>query len=117
MSTRSIEVSKDDSLSKRGLGGFWDWLFPHHSGSGTFGKVPIAGQIAEWDYVGRNSDGDAQNNGYNAIEINPPTFANGTAIPNGSYKLLIRALKVTGDPKSQADYDSWMSPLITVAKP
>ncbi|KAG8929169.1 hypothetical protein FRC01_004741 [Tulasnella sp. 417] len=96
---------------------FWDWLFPHHSGSGTFGKVPIAGQIAEWDYVGRNSDGDAKNNGYNSIEINPPTFANGTAIPNGSYKLLIRALKITGDSKSQADYDSWMSPVITIAKP
>lgn len=69
LSTRSIETSKDDTLSKRGLGGFWDWLFPHHSGSGTFGKVPIAGQIAEWDYVGRNSDGDAQNNGYNAVEV------------------------------------------------
>ncbi|KAG8953405.1 hypothetical protein FRC04_002247 [Tulasnella sp. 424] len=117
LSTRSIEFSKDDTLSKRGLGGFWDWLFPHHSGSGTFGKVPIAGQIAELDYVGRNSDGDAQNNGYNAIEINPPKFANGTAIPNGSYKLLIRALKITGDPKSQADYDSWMSPVLTFAKP
>jgi hypothetical protein len=43
------------------------------------------------------------------------SFANGTVIPNGSYKILLRALKVTGDPTNEADYESWLSPVIGVA--
>lgn len=43
-----------------------------------------------------------------------PTFANGTAIPNGRYKILIRALKITGDPKKESDYDAWLSPVVIV---
>lgn len=41
-------------------------------------------------------------------------FANGTTIPNGSYKILLRALKVTGDTTNEADYESWLSPTIGV---
>lgn len=41
-------------------------------------------------------------------------FANGTVIPNGSYKVLLRALRVTGDPTNEADYESWLSPIINV---
>lgn len=43
------------------------------------------------------------------------TFANGTVIPNGSYKVLLRALRVTGDPTNEADYESWLSPVFGVA--
>lgn len=39
-----------------------------------------------------------------------PTFANGTVIPNGEYKVLFRALKVTGDPTNEDDFESWLSP-------
>jgi hypothetical protein len=39
-------------------------------------------------------------------------FANGTTIPNGLYKVLFRALKVTGDPALQSDYESWVSPTL-----
>jgi hypothetical protein len=42
------------------------------------------------------------------------TFANGTTIPPGSYKILLRSLRVTGDPTNEADYDSWLSPTIGV---
>jgi hypothetical protein len=42
------------------------------------------------------------------------TFANGTVIPNGNYRVLMRSLRVTGDPTNEADYDSWLSPIIGV---
>ncbi|KAH7317526.1 peptidase S8/S53 domain-containing protein [Rhizoctonia solani] len=32
-------------------------------------------------------------------------FTNGTAVPNGSYKVCIRALKITGDPRVEDDYE------------
>jgi len=51
-------------------------------------------------------------NGYSLVEFKKPTFANGTTIPNGSYRVLIRALKVTGDPTDEADYESWLSPVV-----
>ena len=35
----------------------------------------------------------------NVINMKTPTFLNGSTIPNGSYRLLFRALKVTGNPK------------------
>ena len=52
--------------------------------------------------------------GFNLFDINPPTFANGTKIPNGEYKILLRALKVTGNPANEADFESWLSPVIGV---
>lgn len=54
-------------------------------------------------------------NGFNTISFEKPTFANGTQVPNGSYRILVRALKVTGDPKRQEDYESWLSPIVGVA--
>jgi len=53
-------------------------------------------------------------NGYNVIDFKKPTFANGTTIPNGQYRVLLRALRVTGDPTNEADYDSWLSPIVGV---
>ena len=47
----------------------------------------------------------------NSFVLGPPVFANGTAISNGSYRLLFRALRVTGNPKEEDDYESWLSPI------
>lgn len=44
-------------------------------------------------------------------------FANGTAIPNGQYRILLRAQKVTGDPTNELDFESWLSPIIGVEVP
>jgi len=53
-------------------------------------------------------------NGYNVIDFEKPTFANGTTIANGQYRVLLRALRVTGDPTNEADYESWLSPIVGV---
>lgn len=60
---------------------------------------------------------DPNDNGFVSIAIDPPTFANGTTIPNGQFRLLLRALKVTGDPTNEADFESFLSPIIGVNAP
>jgi hypothetical protein len=54
-----------------------------------------------------------QNGGYDLFTLTNK-FADGTSIPNGDYKVLVRALRVTGNPKNEADFESWLSPAFTV---
>ncbi|KAJ7187896.1 subtilisin-like protease [Mycena filopes] len=83
--------------------------FVKHQG-GTFSKVPIVGALQEIDYFSRNDEGDLLDN----TVVLTTTFANGTAIPAGTYKVLLRSLRVTGDPTNEADYESWLSPIFGV---
>ena len=55
--------------------------------------------------------------GFNLFTLDPPIFANGTTIPNGQYRVLLRALKVTGNPDNEADFESWLSPVVGVQVP
>ena len=55
--------------------------------------------------------------GFNELSFSSPQFANGTTIPNGSYRVLLRALKVTGDPTKEEDYESWLSPVVGIQVP
>ncbi|KAG8986919.1 hypothetical protein FRB90_003695, partial [Tulasnella sp. 427] len=80
----------------------------------TFAKVPLVGNLLEGTYMGRNTDGSLDDNGYYNFTLASPSFSNGTAIPNGRYKFLLRALKITGNPKLEADYDAWLSPVFGV---
>ncbi|KAF9010760.1 pyrolysin [Cyathus striatus] len=97
-------------LEERGLPWF---SFPTPIKGGTFSNVKILGALSELDYVTRNNE-DADDNGYNTISLEAPTFANGTTIPNGAYRFLLRALKVTGDRTKQEDYETWLSPIVGV---
>ncbi|KAK7053167.1 hypothetical protein VNI00_003786 [Paramarasmius palmivorus] len=72
----------------------------------------VVGTLAETLYTERNDE--SIETGWNTIDITTPIFANGTAIPPGSYKILARALRVTGNPESEEDYDTWLSPIIGV---
>ncbi|KAJ7282906.1 subtilisin-like protease [Mycena rebaudengoi] len=84
--------------------------FTHSHKGGSFAKVPIIGSLLEVDYLTRNDEADLLDNSILLAKV----FANGTTIPNGSYKILLRSLRVTGDPTNEADYDSWLSPIIGV---
>ncbi|KAI8993986.1 subtilisin-like protease [Trametes punicea] len=81
--------------------------------SGTFAQVRTLGSLFEADFQPRNSDED-DGTGFNTLSIATPEFANGTTIPNGSYRILLRALKVTGDPTKEEDFESWLSPVIGI---
>ncbi|CAE6473946.1 unnamed protein product [Rhizoctonia solani] len=95
----------------------WDWLFPKKSRttSGTFAAVETLGVLYQKDYVPRNSAGKSVAvNGYSGIQV--VAFANGTAIPDGRYKVLFRALKITGNPRMQEDYEVWTSPTMVIKR-
>ncbi|CAA7260648.1 unnamed protein product [Cyclocybe aegerita] len=91
------------------------FTFPRLKG-GSFAQVKTIGPLAELDYITRNNE-DPNDNGFSLVLIDEPVFANGTRIPNGLYKILIRALRVTGNPANQADYESWLSPIIGINAP
>ncbi|CAE6533031.1 unnamed protein product [Rhizoctonia solani] len=107
-----VSVGPYSALSKRSI---WDWLFPNkgQTSGGTFAAVKTLGVLYQEDYLPRNSlAGTADDNGYSGLQVT--AFANGTAIPDGSYKILVRALKITGNPKKQEDYEVWTSPTIVI---
>ncbi|KAI0358577.1 subtilisin-like protease [Trametes cingulata] len=90
--------------------------FPNAAKSGTFAQVHTLGSLFEADFQPRNSDED-DGTGFNTLTIPSPQFANGTTIPNGLYRILLRALKVTGDPTKEEDFESWLSPVIGIEAP
>ncbi|ESK92033.1 hypothetical protein Moror_10317 [Moniliophthora roreri MCA 2997] len=72
--------------------------------------VEQLGLLTEYTYVSRNDQND---NLYYVLVFPEPVFANGTRwVPNESYKILVRALRVNGDPSKEADFDAWLSPVI-----
>ncbi|KAI0088133.1 subtilisin-like protease [Irpex rosettiformis] len=85
------------------------------SGNSTT-PIKTIGSLFEADFLPRNTDQD-DGSGFNLFDVTPPTFANGTKIPNGQYKILLRALKVTGNPGNESDFESWLSPTIGVNVP
>ncbi|KZO98808.1 subtilisin-like protease [Calocera viscosa TUFC12733] len=80
----------------------------------SFRGLPILGNIAELDYFPRMSSAtDSGDNGYYPFQWNG-TCANGSYAANGEYKMLLRALKVLGDPNNDADWEAWLSPILGV---
>lgn len=111
------EVESREVHSTIGKRSIWDWLFPNkgNSAGGTFAAVKTVGTVYQEDYISRNAQAaTADANGYSTFPVTQ--FANGTAIPDGSYKILLRALKITGDAKKEEDYEVWTSPELIVKR-
>nr|CUX90926.1 serine peptidase S08 [Flammulina velutipes] len=72
------------------------------------------GSIGSFQYYPRN---DENGNAYYLLSLEEPTFVDGTVIPNGAYRVLLSALKVTGDPSNEDDYESWLSDIVGVEVP
>ena len=104
--------------------------FPHAL-TRSLASVPTVGTLIELDYLPRNAnttvgtyglcewesaDICTPQDGYTTIIFPNAVFANGSAIPDGMYRFLLRALKPTGDAGQEADYESWLSPVIGVVK-
>ncbi|EAU90898.2 peptidase [Coprinopsis cinerea okayama7 len=89
------------------------FTFPSEDQSNVFTEVKVTGNLVTLDYLPRNND-NPYDYGYNALAWVQPKFANGTRVPPGDYRLLLRALKVTGDPSKDEDYESWLSPVVGV---
>ncbi|KAK1226082.1 hypothetical protein PQX77_010949 [Marasmius sp. AFHP31] len=74
------------------------------------------GRLYEATFVSRNDD-VPRGNPVTEIALDTPAFANGTTIPNGTYRILLRTLRVTGDLGKGSDYESWLSPVVGVFVP
>lgn len=73
---------------------------------GSFARVPIVGNLRTQTFVTRDRVIPGDPNYYQLYLFETPQLRNGTAVPNGSYKFLMRALKITGDPTKNEDYES-----------
>lgn len=79
----------------------------------------IVGNLFSVDYNSRNViSSNTNGKGYYNYPISASetgfSFANGSQVPDGSYKVLVRALKIFGDENDAADYESWLSPVINI---
>ncbi|PVF93862.1 subtilisin-like protein [Serendipita vermifera] len=107
---------RDLELEKRGfLGNLWEWIKDWLNGrgnenGGTYSQIPIVGGLASYEYGPRHSESTDPDVGYSTFILANNTFANNTHIPNGRYKILLRALKITGDLTNESDYEAWLSP-------
>ncbi|KIY47274.1 pyrolysin [Fistulina hepatica ATCC 64428] len=77
----------------------------------SMANIDVIGTLEELDWYPRSDEDD---NAYYELDWSTPVFANGTTVPNGTYKILLRALRATGDPTNLEDYDAWLSPIIGV---
>ncbi|ODO08780.1 peptidase [Cryptococcus wingfieldii CBS 7118] len=76
----------------------------------TFGSVDILGNLYSDEWVPRSTDNvDSEGGDYSTFELSSAAFANGTAIPGGTYRFLLRALHIFGDSTEESDYESWVS--------
>lgn len=89
------------------------FTFPTRHRKGSFTSVKTIGVLSEEKFVSRN-DEFPELNGWYTMPFNQPLFADGSVIPNGQYRMLFRALKVTGNPNRQEDYETWLSPIIGI---
>ncbi|KAF8521827.1 subtilisin-like protease [Gautieria morchelliformis] len=108
-------VKPDLNLAKRALeerGLASDWTPRTGSGEGSFGEVSTIGRLAAFTFQPRSSNGP-DTGGFSSVRLNA-TFANNSAIPIGQYRVLLRALKITGDPTDENDYETFLSPIVGV---
>ncbi|KIO15420.1 hypothetical protein M407DRAFT_35006 [Tulasnella calospora MUT 4182] len=119
LSDRATEEARGLGSALKFLNPMWDWLTPKNkpvsSTGGTFQQVPIIGVLQQLLYAPRSTPDTVANGGYNVLSMKSRQFANGTTIPNGSYRVLLRALEITGDPSNENDYESWLGPVMNFA--
>jgi subtilisin family serine protease len=95
---------------------------------------PLFSNYLERDFLARNGLRPPANGPYNTDSTTDDVTAfpwdgtrmhdngNGTpdhrkVVPNGSYKIVVKALKAGGDPKNPAHWETWTTPTITIDRP
>ena len=120
-----------EEFEKRGGWGSWfTWWDPSHHR--TYAKVPVVGTLLEEEWVDRHGVKGFAGIDYQVLDWVAPLFANGTTVPPGrllpyrldtltelylllgSYRILLRVLKITGDPTREKDYETYLSPVVGV---
>ncbi|KAA1075177.1 hypothetical protein PGT21_030570 [Puccinia graminis f. sp. tritici] len=74
-------------------------------GSRLLGLIPDSDTVS----LSRSSAGDSYTQPWNATVVTK-TKKKPHFLPNGNYKVLLRALRVSGNKTNEADYEYWVSP-------
>lgn len=80
--------------------------------NGAATSVKSLGVIESYHYLPRNAEVTTNGEGYFTLDLTTPTFQNGTSFPKGTFRILVRSLRVTGNPKKEKDFDAWVSPIV-----
>ena len=82
---------------------------------------PVFSKTDVFEYLGRNSTPGGfftfTWDGTRMHDNGKGTPDHRKVVPNGQYRIVIRALKPLGDEKNPAHWETWTSPTITVARP
>ncbi|KAH9464237.1 hypothetical protein Pst134EB_003769 [Puccinia striiformis f. sp. tritici] len=76
-------------------------------GINLLGLIPTS----DSEMFSRSGQHEVQELEWNATIVDNE-FSKPKRIPDGKYKVLLRALRVTGDLENEADFDTWLSPII-----
>lgn len=79
----------------------------------TFRGINLLGLIptSDSELFSRSGMHEVQELDWNATILDSE-YSKPKRIPSGKYKVLLRALKITGDLTNEADFETWLSPLI-----
>ncbi|POV99286.1 hypothetical protein PSHT_13599 [Puccinia striiformis] len=90
----------------------------------TFRGVPLLGSIKPYEtlqrWKPRHALADAASIAFNGniYDLSVPNYnhAKPITVPDGNYRILVRALRVTGDSREEEDYEAWLSPVFTIRR-
>ncbi|KAF5357287.1 hypothetical protein D9758_005834 [Tetrapyrgos nigripes] len=88
-----------------------DLVDPDFHPEGNNGTLPIVQRL---DWAPRSSEDNDDGNAFNYSPLNSLVFHDGTDIPKGTYRFLVRSLRVNGDAANLNHYDSWLSPIVGI---
>jgi len=106
----SIDLVASDVVFKPTLADVYDPTVKTGSAPATqkFSDTPILAKISTEQWFGRSSVGAPHD--YEVTLRVDDTFK----VPNGSYRILARVLKIGGNPVLESEYESWLSPIVNV---
>jgi len=89
-----------------------------------FRDVRLLGSIKSYEtlqrWKTRHSLADAASIAFTGevFDLSVPNYqhAKPKSVPNGNYRIMVRALRVTGNPQDENDYEAWLSPVFTIRR-
>ncbi|PLW06058.1 hypothetical protein PCANC_24215 [Puccinia coronata f. sp. avenae] len=127
----TADAHHNNQLSRRGGGGTIKAKTSFHHGKpddfpgiipNQFRGMPLLGSIKPYAtlqrWKPRHGLADASSISFagETYDLSGSSYhhAKAKTIADGNYRILVRALRVTGDPREEEDYEAWLSPLFTI---
>jgi hypothetical protein len=79
-------------------------------------EAKYLGYLYQWEYFNEQTTLSWSWNG-NVYVPNGEDYPLVVTLPNAKYRIFVKALKLYGNPAVVADWETWLSPVITIARP